>query len=293
VGPKGPIGPSPQGAKGPQGTSLKGLKGNIGPSPSGGPGPQGPPGNKGPTGPAGTQGAKGPIGNSSFGLPGAPGPANQGPKGPVGPVGPKGNIGAQGDKGVKGLPCYGTFMLQQSNVDCVEACGYSELSEYYSDCSTLSGGCLLWSTSYGCYNCDGPGIGSDYLSDGTNCWFWQSDCSLTPISTCDKSDIFLKRGIQTLTNPLENIMKMESVEFDWNEKSPIYQQKLKNNKLHDIGFIAQQVNSIYPQLIISDKDSNLYVKYSQINAILIEGVKEQQRKIETINSDLEYLSNIL
>jgi hypothetical protein len=88
-------------------------------------------------------------------------------------------------------------------------------------------------------------------------------------------------------------MKMESVEFDWNEKSPIYQQKLKNNKLHDIGFIAQQVNSIYPQLIISDKDSNLYVKYSQINAILIEGVKEQQRKIETINSDLEYLSNIL
>jgi hypothetical protein len=107
------------------------------------------------------------------------------------------------------------------------------------------------------------------------------------------SDISLKTGVTTLRNSLENIMDMRPVEYDWNEISPDYQQRLEKNKIHDIGFIAQDILVIYPTITYEDNNGYLRMSYQKMNAILVEGVKQQQELIDTISQDIKYLSDIL
>jgi hypothetical protein len=115
---------------------------------------------------------------------------------------------------------------------------------------------------------------------------------LTDKNSCP-SDISLKTGVTTLRNSLENIMDMRPVEYDWNEISPDYQQRLEKNKIHDIGFIAQDILVIYPTITYEDNNGYLRMSYQKMNAILVEGVKQQQELIDTISQDIKYLSDIL
>ena len=107
------------------------------------------------------------------------------------------------------------------------------------------------------------------------------------------SDISLKTGVATLRNSLENIMNMRPVEYDWNEISPDYQQRLQKDKIHDIGFIAQDILVMYPSVTYQDTEGYYRMSYQKMNAILVEGVKEQQVFIDKISEDIKYLSSIL
>ena len=88
-------------------------------------------------------------------------------------------------------------------------------------------------------------------------------------------------------------MSMRTVEYDWNEISPDYRTRLKTDKIHDIGFIAQDILTIYPQLVNEDSQGYYRLSYAKMNAILVEGVKEQQILIDKITDDIKYLSNII
>ena len=94
------------------------------------------------------------------------------------------------------------------------------------------------------------------------------------------SDEKLKKNIKTLNNSLENINKLRWVNFDW-----------KGNNDKDIGLIAQEVEKVYPDLVVTDDDWMKAVKYGNIVAILVEWVKELYNKVvwntEKI-SDLEH-----
>jgi hypothetical protein len=107
------------------------------------------------------------------------------------------------------------------------------------------------------------------------------------------SDISLKTGIKTLENSLQTIMSMRPVEYDWNELSPDYQTRLQSQKIHDIGFIAQDILVFYPQLVTEDGGGFHRLSYEKMNSILVEGIKEQQSLIDKISEDITYLSNIV
>jgi hypothetical protein len=86
---------------------------------------------------------------------------------------------------------------------------------------------------------------------------------------------------------------MRTVEYDWNQISPDYQSRIKSDKIHDFGFIAQDIMVFYPQLVTEDSQGYYRLSYQKMNAILVEGVKEQQGLIDQITEDIKYLSNIL
>ena len=88
-------------------------------------------------------------------------------------------------------------------------------------------------------------------------------------------------------------MNMRPVEYDWNEISPDYQQRLQKDKIHDIGFIAQDILVMYPSVTYQDTEGYYRMSYQKMNAILVEGVKEQQVFIDKISEDIKYLSSIL
>ena len=101
------------------------------------------------------------------------------------------------------------------------------------------------------------------------------------------SDQRAKENIVTIDSPLDKIMKMRGV---------YYTRKDIPGPRH-IGVIAQEVEEVLPEVVLSDttENKNKSVAYGNIVALLIEGMKEQQKIIEgqqsTINSLLELVNN--
>jgi hypothetical protein len=94
------------------------------------------------------------------------------------------------------------------------------------------------------------------------------------------SDKQLKNNIKPLTNSLDKIIKIGGYEFDWDETK---QDDFKGN---DVGVIAQEIQEVLPQVVTKQKDGYLAVKYEKIVPLLIEGMKELNKKIEDLEKQI-------
>lgn len=103
------------------------------------------------------------------------------------------------------------------------------------------------------------------------------------------SDSSLKDNIETVQNPIDIVKSLRGVSFDWNDKA---QDKRELDDKHDYGFIAQEVQSVFPELIgkrvyAGEEDSTEYLAIKSgnaFNAILIEAVKEIASRLETLEN---------
>ena len=92
------------------------------------------------------------------------------------------------------------------------------------------------------------------------------------------SDSRLKDNVTPISNPLDKLKMIGGYEFDWNGLS-------KNNG-HDVGVIAQEIESVLPELVETRGDGFKGVQYDKLTALLIEAVKEQQIQIDELKSKL-------
>ena len=87
------------------------------------------------------------------------------------------------------------------------------------------------------------------------------------VLTTNTSDIRLKHNIKTLTNALDKVKQLRGVSYDWiDEDGP-----------SRIGFIAQEVESIIPELTFVNNNSPekyMGVHYENTVALLVEAIKE-------------------
>ena len=96
------------------------------------------------------------------------------------------------------------------------------------------------------------------------------------------SDINLKENIKPLEGALEKIMRLQGVSFTWKEDTEM--SKMINLK-DDIGFIAQEVQEVIPDLVRKNDNGLLSLRDKGITALLVEAIKEQQKQID----ELKYL----
>jgi hypothetical protein len=96
------------------------------------------------------------------------------------------------------------------------------------------------------------------------------------------SDISLKTNIKPLEGALEKVMKLQGVSFTWKEDTDT--NKIVGIK-DDIGFIAQEVQEVLPDLVRKNDNGLLSLRDKGIIALLVEAVKEQQNQID----ELKYL----
>ncbi len=96
------------------------------------------------------------------------------------------------------------------------------------------------------------------------------------------SDFRLKKNIDNLKNGLEIILKLEPKE---------YQYKDVQNGKRSIGFIAQDVKDIIPELVSSNGEY-LGVNYDGLAALAIQAIKEQQELINSLQSQINDLAKI-
>jgi hypothetical protein len=90
------------------------------------------------------------------------------------------------------------------------------------------------------------------------------------------SDIRYKKDIKPLENALEKVLKLNGVTYLW--KTTEFPAK-NFTKDVQIGVIAQELEKIYPELVVTDTDGYKSVDYSKLTPILLEAIKEQQGMI--------------
>ena len=94
----------------------------------------------------------------------------------------------------------------------------------------------------------------------------------------NSSDERLKDNIQVIEGSLDKIGGIRGVEFDWNDKSPGWAQE----RGHDVGVIAQEVQKVVPEIVVERKNGYLGVDYKRLVPLLIESVKELKQEVEDL-----------
>ena len=85
-----------------------------------------------------------------------------------------------------------------------------------------------------------------------------------------------KSNVKPLGSQLDNVMKLQPVEFDW-----------KSNNKHDIGFIADSVEEVYPNLVSKNQLGEIEgMNYSKMVSALVKSIQEQQGQIEELKGEI-------
>jgi hypothetical protein len=95
------------------------------------------------------------------------------------------------------------------------------------------------------------------------------------------SDRRWKDNITPIESPLQKLLKLGGYEFDWREDSVVH-----GNKGHDVGVIAQEVESVLPQAVQTRSSGMKAVRYEKLIPLLIETIKEQQKQIDELKNKI-------
>ena len=120
-----------------------------------------------------------------------------------------------------------------------------------------------------CLNRTNVGIGTvtpSYKLDDSGTLRVTSSC--TADSFPAKSDIKLKENIVALDDPLEKVLRLQGAEFNW---------KNDETKKKTVGFIAQEVEEIIPEVVNVGNDEIRSLNYNGIVPYLVESIKIQQQ----------------
>ena len=131
----------------------------------------------------------------------------------------------------------------------------------------------------------GPGITlkSFYVSDVDNSYFegdiWANAFKLN-------SDERLKENIAPIEDPLEKLQAIRGVSFNFKETAA---RGHLNPQERRAGVLAQDVQRVLPEAVSTAPDGYLAVNYDGLIPVLIEAVKQQQRQIEALESEVTAL----
>jgi len=112
---------------------------------------------------------------------------------------------------------------------------------------------------------------------------------ITANSVAGTSDARYKINIKPVTNALEKVKALRGVYFNWNKI--VFPEKDFGDQT-ELGFIAQEVEKIIPEVVIKEKNNEEFraVKYDKIVALLVEAIKDQQVQIDQLKNQIIKLS---
>ncbi len=109
------------------------------------------------------------------------------------------------------------------------------------------------------------------------------------------SDGRQKENIKDINNALGIILQLKGVKYDFKKEIFTPQNisdekvltRLEKERKNKVGFIAQEVNEVLPEVVRFDDSTDVYsINYSEIVPVLVEAMKEQQAQIDELKNDL-------
>ncbi len=136
------------------------------------------------------------------------------------------------------------------------------------------------------------GVGIGGLATATNALVVVGKVKSTGIN--ETSDVRLKKNIVSIDGALNKVLSMNGKYYDWRTT------EFPNKGLEEgrqVGVIAQEIEKILPEVVVTDDDGFKSVEYGHIVPVLIEAIKEQQKIIDgqksTISDLKASLENVL
>lgn len=102
------------------------------------------------------------------------------------------------------------------------------------------------------------------------------------------SDLNFKENCQPL-NSSDVLMKLKTLNaytFNYKTKEFPEHQFAEGSQ---IGFMAHEIESIYPELIMKDSNGNRLVNYTQVIPLMVQSIKELSKTVETLETRLTQL----
>ncbi len=90
------------------------------------------------------------------------------------------------------------------------------------------------------------------------------------------SDQRLKQNIQPLENSLAKVDQLRGVSFEWKDKA--------QDAGTQIGMIAQEVETVLPELVSTDSEGYKSLAYDKMTAVLLEAVKELKAQNDALKA---------
>ena len=116
-------------------------------------------------------------------------------------------------------------------------------------------------------------------SSDTNIFTFSNDGNLTATGNVQSnSDERIKTNIRPLEDPLAKVIQLRGVMYDRTD--------IESND--NIGMIAQEVESVIPQLV-SETNGVKSLAYSNMVAVLVEAIKDQQKQIDALREEIRNL----
>jgi hypothetical protein len=143
---------------------------------------------------------------------------------------------------------------------------------------------FVWLRNSGSWCEIGP---DDELCAGTN--IIHNEYSEGLFGEPNVSDERWKKNIEPLTASLDKVMLLDGVSYDW--KADEYPE-MGFTKDRQIGFIAQDVEEVFPELVTTDSNGNKAVYYGQMVAVLLEAMKEQQAEISELKKQQTTIADL-
>ena len=107
------------------------------------------------------------------------------------------------------------------------------------------------------------------------------------VLTTIASSIRYKENIRDYEGVLGRLRQLRPVHFTWKSNTA-------TPGMGDFGFIAEDVNKIFPELITYEKDGKTIrgLKYEKLPILLIKALQEQQKEIEELKSQVKALKGV-
>jgi len=136
---------------------------------------------------------------------------------------------------------------------------------------------VLWGVSQGTNGTTGNP--KTYAFSCSSVTITSSTGTLTASGLTETSSKRYKENIIPLENSLNKIIKLRGVKYN----------KIGNDS-QEIGVIAEEVEEVTPEFVVyNDEGQADSVNYGRMTALLIEGMKEQQKQIEQLKAEIELL----
>jgi len=122
----------------------------------------------------------------------------------------------------------------------------------------------------------GNGLGSTIDCEGGNA---EAPC---------ESDSRLKRNVAKITDALAGLLSLKGVTYQYNVAE---YPELGLSSGPQIGFIAQELEQVYPELVTTKANGFKAVNYAQLVPVLVEAIKEQQSMIADLQEQVNELQH--
>ncbi|MBV6461599.1 MAG: hypothetical protein HJHJAOHD_01729 [Flavobacteriales bacterium] len=104
----------------------------------------------------------------------------------------------------------------------------------------------------------------------------------SPVGWFNISDQMFKNNIDTISNPLDKVNKINGVYFEFDTLN-YSNYNFPSGK--QVGFIAQNIDTILPEAV-SDNGGPLSIDYAKITPLLLEAIKALDKKVEALEAQL-------